>query len=169
MFTVERLKEIQYSLLDDKWESLVINRRKSHTIRLWRMFGDERVCCHIFEPCLEEETFAHPHPWPGEFFILKGKYKQEIGLSTSINSPPTWHFSSIYEKGSSYVIDNKFTWHKVTPLETTYTIMKNGKPFENPHSEVRTTKGKDLESLNDISREIQQIKFANLIYQYLDE
>jgi len=56
----------------DEWGSLVINRRKPHTYRVFRQFGEYRVCLHRFESCSEEEAFPHPHPWPGAFLLLKG-------------------------------------------------------------------------------------------------
>lgn len=43
---------------EDEWKSLVINRRKPHTYRAFRMFGENRVCLHMFKPCEAKDCFT---------------------------------------------------------------------------------------------------------------
>lgn len=132
------------------WDSLRINRRKPHTDRIFKLLPSGlRICVHRFEPCSEEESFAHPHAWPAEFFVLTGSYKEDIYVNITDNIPLV---TSYYGSGSFHSIYNPLTWHRITPLETTYTIMVNGPPFENPDPEVRTTKGKDLDKLTDLEK-----------------
>ena len=134
----------------NEWESLIVNRRKPHTYRAWRMLDDNyRVCLHRFEQCSPEEAFVHPHPWPGAFIVLQGSYAMKVGLSSDRKSQPTSVVDTILRAGSIYSITNPLTWHSVQPLETCYSIMINGKPFENPHEAAPTTKGKDLDKMSE--------------------
>jgi hypothetical protein len=83
--------------------------------------------------------------------ILQGCYKMQVGYSVggredSNHSEVT---TQILDRFSSYEITNPLTWHSVIPLQTTYTVMLNGPPFdaETAHKDVRTTKGKDLDKM----------------------
>ena len=129
------------------WDSLIINRRKPHTWRLFSPLGDNRICLHKFAPCEDFETFAHPHPWPAAFLVLQGSYKQNIGYSLSSESNPIWHYREIMTAGCRYEITDWRTWHSIQPLEETYTIMLNGPPHSVQHKDTRTTKGKDLDQM----------------------
>lgn len=154
----------------DEWDSLVINRRKPYTYRVFRNFGDFRVCLHKFEPCSQFEAFSHPHPWPAAFLILKGKYVQTLGYSLDLASPPVINYQEILCPYSKYcIIDNKL-WHKIQPLETTYTIMVNGQPFEEQHKEVKTTKGKDLQkmSLDEVRTHLYQFDLLTSEMKFLE-
>jgi len=152
-----------------RWDSLIINRRKPYTYRIFTQLGDIRICLHRFETCDEHEAFLHPHPWPGAFLILKGGYRMGIGYSTDKISVPE-HIATIdFQRFSSYAITNPLCWHSVTPISPTYSIMINGTPWEKDvaHSQVRTTKGKDLEkmSIKDMCRLMDE--FEVLIKEYM--
>ena len=143
-------------LLEDPelWETLVINRRRPHTYRVWTMveyrYKPLRICLHRFEPCTPFDAFAHPHPWPGAFFVLKGRYKQRLWTSPDRYSAKVTLVSDmILDRGSSYLIDNPLVWHSVQPLETSWTIMVNGEPWDKEvaHVEAPTTAGKDLDRM----------------------
>lgn len=137
----------------DKWDSLLINRRKPHTERVFRQFGEDRVCLHKFYPCSSDEAFAHPHPWPASFFIIKNGYDMEIGMAENRLEEPKYYERICLEEHSAYMILNPLTWHRISPIndEPTYTVMINGPTFEEEdmHSAVRRTKGKDLEKLKE--------------------
>lgn len=134
---------------EDKWESLVINRRKPYTYRAFYQNGDYRICLHRFESCDEHEAFYHPHPWPGAFLILSGSYQMKIGYSADRFSKPEPVAEFLMNEGSRYEISNPLSWHTVQPESAVYTIMVNGLPWspEVAHTEVRTTKGKDLQKM----------------------
>ena len=149
-----------------EWDSLIINRRKPHTYRMFRKFGDLRVCLHKFEPCEAEDAFAHPHPWPGAFLVLRGQYIQNIGYSESLESDPVFFYKEVVRANTMYEIVNPKTWHSVQPLETTYTIMVNGEPWEEQHSQTRTTKGKDLEKMNNHDLIKHLLTFSCYLSQY---
>ena len=64
------------------WDSLIVNRRKPYTYRVFTTLPTGlRLCLHKFDPCHTHEAFTHPHPWPGAFIILEGKYKMMSGYS----------------------------------------------------------------------------------------
>ena len=133
----------------DKWNSLIINKRKPHTYRIFTQIGENRVCLHKFDTCSSSESFPHPHPWPGAFIILHGAYRMKLGKSKDRATDPEWVSELIMGPGSAYEIVDPLVWHTVTPLKTTYTIMMNGPEWNKDiaHTQVRTTKGKDLEKL----------------------
>lgn len=148
------------------WDSLIINRRKPHTYRIFTDFGDYRICLHRFDVCDDHESFYHPHPWPGAFVVLQGAYMMDVGMSIDRFGHPLNVASFCLRPNSMYEITNPLTWHKITPLEPTYTVMINGKPWDKEtvaHTAVRTTQGKDLDkmSLVDITNEL--VRFAALI------
>jgi len=152
-------------LIDEymKWDSLIINRRRPVTYRIFRQLADgKRLCLHKFEPCDVHEAFSHPHPWPAAFIILKGRYQMKVGTSINRFSPATHALTLELAAGSAYEITDVNTWHSVIPLETTYTVMLNDAPWpaDVAHTEVRTTKGKDLEkmTLNDMRQEMKVYK-----------
>ncbi len=152
------------NLLNDKanWDSLIINRRKPHTYRVFTILPNGlRLCLHKFDPCCMDEAFLHPHPWPGAFILLEGSYRMKVGYSKSRTELPADVLEVILTKGCKYEIINPLTWHSVTPLEPVYTIMVNGEPWDEntAHVDVRTTKGKDLNKMPEGELEIFLGKF----------
>ena len=156
----------------ERWDSLLINRRKPHTFRVFTQLEDGyRVCLHKFNVCDTYEAFMHPHPWPAAFMILSGKYKMKIGYSTEgrEDKQPVDVSTMIMSKYSSYEITNPLTWHSVIPLETTYTVMINSSPWDidYAHSDVKTTKGKDLEKMSESEVKRHMCLFGDLLTDYL--
>ena len=132
------------------WDSLIVNRRKPYTYRVFTTLPNGlRLCLHKFDPCDTHEAFSHPHPWPGAFTILNGSYQMSVGYSVNKEAKPDLATSMELTKYSCYEIINPLTWHSVVPLETTYTVMINGAPWEPDvaHVDVKTTKGKDLDKM----------------------
>lgn len=165
----ELIPEIRKSLNNPQdWDSLIVNRRKPWTYRVFRKFGDLRVCLHAFDPCSSDESFPHPHPWPGAFLMLKGSYIHQIGFSPDLVSQPTFCFREIVRPFSTYEILDQRLWHSVQPLERTYTIMVNGDPWKDAHKEVRTTKGKDLDKMTQDELKEHLVEFDDLLSNYCD-
>ena len=136
--------------MPERWDSLLINRRKPHTYRVFtELENGSRICLHKFNVCDEHEAFEHPHPWPAAFVIMDGRYLMKFGQSLDRTSKPNHMENIIFSKFSCYEITNPLTWHAVIPLSDTYTIMINDKPWDadTAHTEVRTTKGKDLDKM----------------------
>ncbi len=151
-----------------RWDSLIINRRKPYTYRMFTDTPMGRLCLHKFDPCDSDEAFSHPHPWPGAFIVLKGAYRMIVGLSPDRLSKPVDVIETIVHAGSSYLIDNPMTWHSIQPLTTTYTVMLNGLPWpiDYAHTEIRTTKGKDLDKIPD-AQKVKHLKtFRDLLYRF---
>lgn len=155
-------------LSPDNWSSLIVNRRKPFTYRVFRQLGDMRVCLHKFDTCDEHESFPHPHPWPGAFVILSGGYKMWVGSSETREGQAKDVASFILMDGSMYEITSPLTWHSVTPLTTTYTVMINQEPWaaDVAHKDVKTTKGKDLDSLRPDELEQHLATFRKLVEDY---
>jgi hypothetical protein len=160
----------------ERWDSLIVNRRKPHTYRVFTYFRQKnplvpefRVCLHKFESCHDHEAFLHPHPWPGAFLILSGRYKMNIGLAPNKTDRPQNVSTFELCKDSMYEITNPLTFHSVIPLETTYTIMINNEPWPETivHKEVRTTKGKDLDKMpqDELLKHLQIYK--SLVHDWL--
>lgn len=153
----------------NEWSSLIVNRRKPWTYRAFTTFEhggrNFRVCLHRFETCDERESFLHPHPWPGVFLILQGSYIMNVGYSADRFSKPAGVTKIVLATGSKYAITDPLTWHSVTPLEECYTVMVNGTPWDTQtvaHTEVRTTKGKDLDSMSSEDLSAHFAKFSSL-------
>jgi len=150
------------------WNSLIINRRKPATYRVFTTLPSGLRCSlHKFDICDSHESFAHPHPWPGAFAILEGKYKMKVGYSCNgrHDKNPVEVTTLLLGAGSCYEIIDPLTWHSVIPLETTFTVMVNDKPWESDyaHTEVRTTKGKDLETMPESELLAHLSKFKDLL------
>jgi len=164
------LPEIHLSLVsNDDWDSLIINRRKPWTYRVFRQFGDYRVCLHAFDACDVHEAFLHPHPWPGAFLVLEGSYIQKLGFSQTKDkdSVPDMFYRELLSAGSCYEILDQRIWHSVQPLTRCYTIMLNGKPWDEPHQAVKTTKGKDLEKMLPYDLNEHKRHFQRLLDEYM--
>lgn len=148
------------------WDSLIVNKRKPYTYRVFtHLQSGERICLHKFDPCDTHESFIHPHPWPGAFIILEGGYKMELFLSADREARPKYVCQILLQAPSSYEITNPMTWHGVTPLVTTYTVMINGPawPADETHMSVRTTKGKDLAKMPHVELITHLTKFKDLL------
>lgn len=134
-----------------RWDSLVVNRRKPHTYRVFTTLDSGlRVCLHRFNPCDTHEAFVHPHPWPGAFLILDGRYDMQLSRSGDRRDvSPTVVTNLVMAAGSAYEITDPLVWHAVVPQMVTHTIMVNGPawPADVAHESVRRTAGKDLEKL----------------------
>ena len=161
----EILVKLPSMLDEDRWDSLIVNRRKPATYRVFTQENNIRICLHKFDTCNLDESFEHPHPWPGAFCILEGSYEMKIGKSLTRYSPPDEVATFVLNKGSKYSITSPLTWHSVTPLEITYTVMVNGEPFtpEVAHTKVRTTKGKDLDKMPPEELKAHLEKFKELL------
>lgn len=153
----EVIKSILPTLFDDPkhWQSLIIDRRKPITHRVFTLLGDQRLCLHKFEQfdTDSEEGFFHPHPWRGAFRIVEGAYRMEVGHTPDrIQDKPELLYTTELTAGSSYEILHPLVWHRVIPITpVVYTIMLNDLPWtpEEAHTQVRTTKGKDLKKMSD--------------------
>ena len=173
---LDRLQQVMRELPDmllcpSLWDSLLINRRKPYTYRVFTFLKNgDRICLHKFDPCDDREAFKHPHPWPGAFILLEGSYRMNEWLSKDRDDKNPVHVSEhILERFSQYSITNPLTWHNVIPLSTAYTIMINSPPWppDVAHTEVRTTAGKDLDKMSQPDLVAHLAHFNHLVHQYL--
>ena len=152
----------------DRWDSLVINRRKPHTYRAFtnmegKMFDGVRVCLHRFEPCTAEEAFSHPHPWPGAFWVAEGSYRMIVGRAADELAKFDHCLTLDLAAGSSYAMTDELTSHSVQPLETCWSVMVNLPPWDKQHKDAPTTKGKDLEKMSPDELQAHLDKFKRLV------
>lgn len=153
----------------ERWDSLIVNRRKPHTYRVFTILeGGERLCLHKFDPCSTTEAFMHPHPWPGAFLLLEGMYEMWVGHSPDRTSKPVDVTKLRLHDWSAYEITDPLTWHSVTPLTECWTVMLNGPPWpaEVAHANVVTTKGKDLDKMLPEDLDAHLGKFRRLVSEY---
>lgn len=167
--TMESLPE----LLDkpEVWDSLIVNRRKPYTYRVFTQLGDLRVCLHKFDACDRSESFKHPHPWPGAFMVLHGAYRMWMGRSPDRFLEPETVAEMYMTEFSAYQITDPLTWHSVIPECDTYTVMVNGPAWDRAtvaHIDVRTTAGKDLDKMpaDELLKHLDT--FKTLVGQWLD-
>jgi hypothetical protein len=152
-YVVDNLPKLFSTMNLNTWKSLIINRRKPHTYRVFKQFGDYRICLHKFEGCDEHEAFLHPHPWPGAFCIIHGMYMMNVGYSATLDQKTPWPvYRQLQVPGSRYEIVEPKAWHSVIPVGgEVFTIMLNGVPWKAGvhHESVVTTKGKDLQTMTE--------------------
>lgn len=151
-----------------EWDSLIVNRRKPHTYRVFYNTGMFRICLHKFDTCDTEESFKHPHPWPAAFTVLKGSYLMGLGRSEDKFSNPESVATMLMKAGSAYEMVDPLTWHFIVPLEETYTIMINGEPYREAvaHTSVRRTGGKDLDKMPEDELKLHLAKFSEMLEGY---
>jgi hypothetical protein len=156
------------AMLDDltAWDSLIVNRRKPTTYRVFRHLPDgNRVSLHKFDPCAKHEAYPHPHPWPGAFALLEGSYRMWVGFTPDLESrEPISVTETVLTAGSRYEIVEPRTWHSVTPLSECWTVMVNGAPWrEQAHVRAPTTTGKDLDKMPPAELAAHLAKFRDLL------
>ncbi len=163
----EVIKNELPELLKDpnKWDSLIVNRRKPCTYRVFHTFDNGyRLCLHKFDACDKQEAYFHSHPWGAKFKILSGSYKMKIGYSLDRFSKPMELMEMVFTAGCSYEMTNPLIWHNVIPIaqEGTYTVMLNGPDYPDDimHIETPRTKGKDLEKMpeNELIAHLEKFK-----------
>jgi len=151
----------------DKWDSLIVNKRKPHTYRAFIFDGKTRICLHRFERCTTEESFYHPHPWESEILILRGRYRQAIGFTPNREDRnPQTIMDMILSAGSFYTMTNPLGWHKVTPITTCYSLMVNFESWDDQHSNAPRTKGKDLDKFTEDELQSHLHLFSELLEEY---
>lgn len=145
------------------WDSLIINKRKPETYRVFTYVGSYRICLHHFKAADTEDAFWHPHAWPAAFALLKGSYDLHLGRMPNKASQEVEGVNKFrMVAGSRYEMINPLDTHKIVPMTDTYTVMVNGTPYSKNlvHSAVRTTKGKDLEKMSSDELKSQLYKFS---------
>ena len=159
------------SLLSDFsiWDSIVVNLKHPHTYRVFTYLANgDRVSLHRFEKCDNSEAFFHTHPWPGAFKILKGSYEMKLGYSClgRVDCSPVDVSTLRLASGSSYEITDACTWHSITPLEESFTVMVNETPWHKDfrHILCPTTDGKNLSKMDQQDLERHIVDFRWLMF-----
>ncbi len=160
---LHNMLEIMPSLLNDRegWKSLDVDYHPPRIERLWRGVGDYRVYLHKIYPCdsLEDDALFHPHPWPSAIWIADGRYFMQIGFGSGLKEPKVFS-EIILEKGSTYDMTHRDTWHSVRALEVPcYTVMVTGIPWNRempiePKRPLRPCKPEVVTELLEVFREL---------------
>lgn len=166
-----RLPDV-FQLLDkpEAWDSLIVNRRKPYTYRVHTKIDGYRFCLHKFDPCHTHEAFPHPHPWPGAFLILAGRYQMWLGRSKDRqDKDPVTISHTVMAQYGCYEIVDPLVWHAVVPMDTTWTVMLNESPWpaDVAHEAVRTTAGKDLDKMPEANLLSHLDTFKTLFRPYI--
>lgn len=123
----------------------------------------------------ENANNYHPHPWAAAFFILKGTYKQELGLAVKFgysadkNSTlrPEPYATKIQTADNleqcSYAFNNPYQWHRVLPNAYTdvATLMLTYKPCD--WSQVGPKPTNKQRPLTNTEKEFMIKYFSNLL------
>ena len=132
---LEKLYEAEAALpelLRDEraWTGVYADAEKPVLRRLWRQWGDHRIYLHAFDPCLPEESFAHPHPWSGiAIRVVDGRYEMTVGASADPSVVPPTVVTMIFEPGSVYEMVHPHGFHGTRPIGgPTYSLMVAGPP-----------------------------------------
>jgi hypothetical protein len=82
-------KQLPDLLADEAaWSTLYIDYHPPLVERVWRQWGEYRICLHRIHPCRPEEALFHPHPWPSAMRIISGRYNMGVGHGPGIKAPP---------------------------------------------------------------------------------
>lgn len=145
----------------ERWDSIVVNRRKPYTYRAFIFHGVYRICLHRFDPCEEHEAFFHRHPWDSRIWLLDGFYEMVVGhCPMGEENPVPLLKTEFYGEGSGYESFNPEFWHKVIPHTTCYSVMVNGPRI---NAGAPTTDGKDLDKMSDLDLLAHLDRFKKLL------
>jgi hypothetical protein len=128
---LEAVERALPALLADEaaWQSLDIDYHPPRVERLWRAWGDHRVCLHRIHPCAPEEALFHPHPWPSAMRILQGVYEMDVGWGPGTH-PPAVAARLRLGPGSTYEMTDPDGWHRVRPIGgVSQSVMVTGAPW----------------------------------------
>ena len=152
MIAIHEAVKLAYESSSDPslWGSILINRRKPHTVRAFLQHEESRICLHRFEACEPADAFPHPHPWPSSMLVLSGVYDMVVSHTADLSSTEPAHVISLtLGPGSIYQMNDPHTWHQVIPRSECYSLMVNGPRWQQPHDSAPTTGGKGLNPLSD--------------------
>lgn len=127
------------------WNSLYINYHHPYVERVWRQWGNYRICCHRIHPCpAGERPLFHPHPWPAAIRLIEGQYESAIGYSRD-EQPPPYVATAVLAAPSMYEMCHPNGWHYVNPMrQPALSLMVTGKPWSE-----KATHQPDLGPLTD--------------------
>jgi len=127
MNMIEALEEIEKELPDlldlEGWESLNVDYFPPVVHRVWRQYGDYRICLHrIFPPKEDDKVLFHPHKWPCAVKLLKGQYETTMAYKWDRELPPLIAGKLVLNEGSVYEMNRPHQWHSVRPVNCEYAL-----------------------------------------------
>jgi hypothetical protein len=132
MSQLEFIEQFQLpALLRDRsrWRSLRVDYHPPLVERVFTDHDGWRFNLHCIHPCKAEDALFHPHPWPSQMRVVKGRYQMKIGYGKGRKAPPVAAIVTL-EEGSDYVMDDPDQWHSVRPIgEPAWSLMITGTPW----------------------------------------
>ncbi len=112
------------------WKSLLIDYHPPTVERLYTDYDGWRINLHRIQPCDPKEVLFHPHPWPSQMRVVKGRYRMELGVGSG-RKPPKVSSVITLDEGSAYeMMDDPDAWHSVCPLDgEVWSVMITGEPW----------------------------------------
>eukprot|EP00808_Paulinella_micropora_P016115 g63865.t1 len=137
------------------WQSLDVLYHPPRVERVWRQWGDYRLCLHIIHSCTNQEALFHPHPWPSAMRILQGQYSMSVGYGAG-TQPPAQTQTKVHRAGQQYAMEDPDEWHSVWPDDQVATVMLSGKPWQRAMPEYPTP-GKNVTLSSERKDEILKL------------
>lgn len=112
------------------WESLYIDYAQPIVERLWRQWGEYRICLHVIHAVkYGMSPLFHPHPWPSAIRV-HDRYRMYQGFGPPDSPEPDVTQIINLGPGSQYTIENPNIWHAVdVPEGLSRSVMVIGPPF----------------------------------------
>ena len=159
MISYSELKHIKELLINEEWDSLLINKRDPVTRRLIYHEGNKRYCLHYMR---SGKTKPHPHKYNVRVKILAGRYKHTIYHD---GEELIKVYQEHLQQGSSYEINDPNTFHEVEiePMAYCWSIMINDYFFPVPHPDCISTAGNNLQPIEKHEKEELIREFKKLL------
>ena len=124
------LPQIPKLLLNNKWDSLLINKYPPVIYRLsLKISNDRTLLLHKLFNTNSDQALMHSHSWPLACKVLNGEYETGIGYSNDRNHTPKSDFTSFVKSGDIYEILSPNLWHYTKPVKNckfTYSVLLIG-------------------------------------------
>ena len=115
------------------WKTLWITYHPPFVERLWRQWGECRICLHTIHALEEDEKrepLFHPHYWPSAMRV-HDSYTMNIGYGDPDGPTPPVILTQNLAAGSTYAMEDPWTWHSVRPpTKTSRSTMVIGPLYE---------------------------------------
>lgn len=97
------------------WQTLEVLYEEPRVERVWVQVGENRLNVQRIYPC-SGDPFFHAHPWPCAIFVVKNRYKMNIGYGSPFGPTPRIAATVEMVAGSHYEMLDPNGWHDVSPI-----------------------------------------------------
>lgn len=151
------------------WDSLWIAYHPPFVERLWRQWGDCRICLHAIHALDEDETrepLFHPHLWPSAMRV-HDSYTMDVGYGNPDDPAPAVILTQTLAAGSTYAMEDPWTWHSVRPpTKTSRSTMVMGPLYDSVQRPSPLKKRLELpKSMHGLMIEIFQEYYPRTLFR----